>query len=67
MENMLKLFDRIINKDLLIRRVNIVSCNVVKPENFKNKPIIQQFDLFSNYEEKEELKRRELEDEKEER
>ena len=67
MENMLKLFDRIINKDLLIRRVNIVACNVVKPENVKNKPIIQQFDLFSNNEEQEELKRRELEDEKEER
>ena len=41
--------------------------NVVKPENVKNKPIIHQFDLFYNNEEQEELKRRELEDEKEER
>ena len=67
MEYMLKLFDRIINKDLLIRRVNIVACNVVKPDKIKNKPIVQQFDLFSNNEEQERLKRKELEDEKEEK
>jgi DNA polymerase V len=67
MEYMLKLFDRVINKSLLIRRVNIVANNVVKPESVKNKPIVQQFDLFSNNEEQEELKRKELEDEKEEK
>ena len=67
MEYMLKLFDRVINKDLLIRRVNIVANNVVKPESVKNKPIVQQFDLFSNNEEQEKLKRKELEDEKEEK
>ena len=39
----------------------------MKPESIKNKPIVQQFDLFSNNEEQEELKRKELEDEKEER
>ena len=67
MENMIKLFDRIINRDLLIRRVNIVASNVVKPELVKNKPIVQQFDLFSNNEELENKKRKELEDEKEEK
>ena len=67
MENMIKLFDRIINKDLLIRRVNIVASNVVKSELVKNKPIVQQFDLFSNNEELEHQKRKELEAEKEEK
>ena len=67
MEYMLKLFDRVINKDLLVRRVNIVASNVVKPELVRNKPVIQQFDLFSNNEEQEELKRKELEYEKEEK
>ena len=67
MEYMLKLFDRVINKNLLVRRVNIVASNVVKPELVRNKPIIQQFDLFSNNEEQEELKRKELESEKEEK
>ena len=62
-----KLYERIINKNLLVRRVNLVACNVVKPDSVVNKPIVQQFDLFSNNEEQEELKRKELEDEKSER
>ena len=66
-EYMLKLFDRVINKNLLVRRINIVASNVVKPETVKNKPIIQQFDLFSNNEEQEELKRKQLEYEKDEK
>lgn len=67
MENMLKLFDRIINRELLVRRINIVASNVVKPESVVNKHVFQQFDLFSNNEEQEALKRKELEDEKEEK
>ena len=67
MDNMIKLFEKIINKDLLIRRVNIVACNVVPPDNVKDKKIYQQFDLFSNNEEQEKIKIKELEDEKEER
>lgn len=63
----IKLYERIINKNLLVRRVNLVACNVVKPDSVVNKPIVQQFDLFSNNEEQEELKRKELEDEKSER
>lgn len=67
MDNMMKLFEKIINKDLLIRRVNVVACNVVPPESVKDKKIVQQFDLFSNNEEQEKLKIKELEDEKEEK
>ncbi|MBO5348557.1 MAG: DNA methylase [Clostridia bacterium] len=67
MDNMMKLFEKIINKDLLIRRVNVVACNVVPPEGVKDKKIVQQFDLFSNNEEQEKLKIKELEDEKEEK
>ena len=67
MEYMLKLYDRIINRDLLVRRINMVASNVVKPESVEYKPVIQQFDLFSNNEEQEEIKRKELESEKEEK
>lgn len=67
MDNMMKLFEKIINKELLIRRVNVVACNVVPPESVKDKKIVQQFDLFSNNEEQEKLKIKELEDEKEEK
>ena len=63
----IKLYERIINKNLLVRRVNLVACNVVKPDSVVNKPIVQQFDLFSNNEEQEELKLKELEHEKSER
>ena len=66
-EQFVKLYERIINKNLLVRRVNLVACNVVKPESVVNKPIVQQFDLFSNNEEQEKIKIKELEDEKEER
>ncbi|MBO5375563.1 MAG: DNA methylase [Bacilli bacterium] len=67
MDNMMKLFEKIINKELLIRRVNVVACNVVPPESVKDKKIVQQFDLFSNNEEQEKLKIKELEDEQEEK
>ena len=44
-----------------------MACNVVPPESVKDKKIVQQFDLFSNNEEQEKLKIKELEDEQEEK
>lgn len=51
MSEVIKLFDKIVNKRLLVRRINISFNNLVKdiPEN--NKVIYKQFDLFSNNEE----------------
>ena len=44
----LELFERIINKDLLVRRVNISACNLVNESKAKNEIVYEQLDLFSN-------------------
>jgi len=49
-ENILKLFDRIVNKDLLTRRINITACNVVSEKLAKDEVILEQFDLFTDFE-----------------
>ena len=46
-----KLFDRIIDKHLLVRRLNIVANNVIYEDEVK-KDNFEQIDLFTNYEEK---------------
>ena len=63
MEHMLKLYDRIINKNLLIRRINITANNVMSEDLAKNKPIIQQFDLFTDCKEVEQNRERQKEEE----
>ena len=62
----IKLYDRIVNPILLIRRLNLTACNLVS-EDMENKPIIEQVDLFSNYEEISKQKEKSLEDEIEEK
>ena len=42
-----ELYERIINKDFLIRRINITFCNVIYESNYKPKAKIQQLDLFN--------------------
>ena len=46
-KEVLKLYDKIINKNLLIRRVNIAACNLIDENSDKVKNI-KQLDLFSN-------------------
>ena len=53
MEEMIKLYDRIVNKDLLIRRITVVANDVVDEKIGKEKPRYEQFDLFTDYEEQE--------------
>ena len=65
MEAVLKLYDRIINPILLTRRINIAVCNLVNENN--TKIIYEQFDIFSNIDEKMKKREQELEDEKNER
>ena len=58
-DNISILYDKIVDKNLLIRRINI-SCNgLIKEENYKYHKGYEQLNLFSNYEDK--LKEKELE------
>lgn len=44
----MKLYDRIVNCHLLIRRINLTACNIVNEDYQDNVKIIKQLDLFSN-------------------
>jgi DNA polymerase V len=59
MKTMLEVFDRIVDKDLTIRRVNVVACNLL-PEDQIPQDAPEQMNLFVDYEalerEKEERK-----------
>ena len=49
MDTVLALYDRVVNKDLLIRRVNIAACNLIpETEIPDDKP--EQLDMFTDYE-----------------
>ena len=61
--NIIKLYERIINKNLLVRRINIVACNIVPKNKIKENKIIKQLDLFSK-EEDINIKQEEQEEEK---
>jgi len=44
----MELYDRVVNKDLLIRRVNITACNLISEANIPDdKP--EQLDMFTDY------------------
>lgn len=63
MEAVLALYDRVVNRDLLIRRVNITACNLIPEDEIpEGKP--QQLDMFTDYEavERKEAARQEAED-----
>ena len=55
------LYDRIVDKDLLVRRMYVVANKVVPPESLKEKPVEEQLDMFTDYEarEREEKKKEE--------
>ena len=62
-----KLYDKIINRDLLIKRINLTACNVVN-ENYQDKTVItKQLDLFSDTSAINKQKENELNNEVEER
>ena len=42
----IELFDRIINKNLLIRKINITACNVINENKAKNEVVFEQLNLF---------------------
>ncbi len=62
-----ELYDRIINRDLLVRRVNIVAERVVPEKEAEEKQTFEQLDLFTDYaalEQKREQEKKEREKEK---
>lgn len=67
-EELLNLFERIINKNLLVRRITVVANNVVNINEIKEEKTLEQFDLFTNYEildkKRKEEKRKEEEENK---
>jgi len=67
MDGVMELYDRIINKDLLIRRINIVASKVVYENHTKEETSFEQLDLFTDYsqlEKKRKEERKQLEKEK---
>ena len=68
MEEVIKIYDQIINKTLSIRRINIVATNIIKKEEQERKVELKQINLFEdevvnmNIEEK--IKEQETEEEK---
>ena len=58
MKATMELFERIINKDLLVRRINITANNVIYEKNVKEEKF-EQIDLFTNYNEIEKNKQKE--------
>jgi len=49
MDTMVKLYDEIIDSDLLIRRINVVACNLIPTEDIPEEAPYQM-DLFTDYE-----------------
>ena len=56
-----ELFDKIVDKNLLVRRINLTACNVIRECDVVNEEMPEQLSLFEDYEEKE-RKKAELED-----
>ena len=48
-ENTLRLYDRIMNPDLLIRRITLTANHVKKEQDIVRKETYEQLDLFTDY------------------
>ena len=64
MENFEKLFIRISNPILLVRKLNLSVNKLVNEKDVSNKKIAEQIDLFTNYEEKDKMQKLKKESEK---
>ena len=52
MDAVMKLYKRIMNKQLLVRRINITANNVVDEQTAKKEKSYEQIDLFTDYHQK---------------
>ncbi len=48
-----ELYERIINKNLLVRRINVVACNLIKENEIQEKKQDEQMSLFVDYKKQE--------------
>ena len=55
----MELYEKIINKKLLVRRINITAEDVVNEDDYNNIKKFEQMNLFVNYNEVESQKRKE--------
>ena len=60
-EAVMELFDRIVNPDLLVRRINLTTNHVVNENTAAKNPVPVQYDLFTDYEDLEREQREEKE------
>lgn len=58
----MELYERIINKKLLTRRINITANNVVNEKTIEKEKPYEQIDLFTNYRQKVEKDKEEQEE-----
>lgn len=59
MEAMMELFDRIVDKNLTVRRINATACKVIDESQAENKQQYEQLDLFTDIEVEQEKKAKE--------
>lgn len=57
----LALYDRIVNPHYTIKRIHISANHIIKEDQAKRKQSVEQFDLFTNYEEVQKQEEQELE------
>lgn len=63
----LVLYDKIVDRNMTVRRVTIAACNLISEKEAENKPIYEQLDLFTDYDElseKREIAEKELQKER---
>ena len=53
MDKMLELYDEIVDKKLLVRRMYVVANHIVPASTAQEKPVFEQLDLFTDYEQAE--------------
>lgn len=59
LEKTMELFDRIVDPKLLARRINIAANHVVPADRVKDTPVFEQMDLFTDYKQLEEDRKKE--------
>lgn len=55
----LRLFDRIVDENLLVRRINVTANHVMDEQSIKSTERVEQLDLFTDYKQQEEQRRQE--------
>lgn len=63
----INLFDRIVDRNLLARRITIAVCNLINETKAVNQVLYKQFDLFSDSEEESKIEEENLKNERAER